>query len=49
MKTYKVEMTLDLNEETNLEWLFQAVRDLLEDGEGIFKARSLDITEEIEE
>ena len=49
MKTYKIEMTLSLNEETNLSWLFEAVRDLLEDGEGIFKARSLDITEEIEE
>ena len=49
MKTYKIEMTLALNEETNLEWLFQSVRDLLEDGEIIFKARSLDITEEMEE
>jgi len=43
MKTYKIEMILELNEEQSLEWVFQAIRDLLEDGETIQSGRSLEI------
>jgi len=47
MKTYKIEMILELNEEQSLEWVFQAIRDLLEDGETIQSGRSLEIETEI--
>lgn len=47
MKTYKIEMILELNEEQSLEWVFQAIRDLLEDGEIIQSGRSLEIETEI--
>jgi len=43
MKTFKIEMILELNEEQSLEWVFQAIRDLLEDGEAIQSGRSLEI------
>lgn len=43
MKTYKIEILLELNEEQSLEWVFQAIRDLLEDGETIQSGRSLEI------
>ena len=39
MTTYKIEMTLQLNEKSDLEWLFQAIRELLEDGETIQTGR----------
>jgi len=39
MTVYKIEMTLQLNEQSDLEWLFQAIRELLEDGETIQTAR----------
>ena len=39
MQTYKIELQLELNEESNLEWLFESIRQLLEDGESISKAR----------
>jgi hypothetical protein len=47
MKTYKIEMILELNEEQSLEWVFQAIRDLLEDGETIQSVRYLEIETEI--
>lgn len=43
MKTYKIEIILELNENQSLEWAFQAIRDLLEDGETIQSGRSLEI------
>ena len=46
MKIYKIEMILELNEEQSLEWVFQAIRDLLEDGEIIQSGRSLEIETE---
>jgi len=46
MKTYKIEMILDLNEEQSLEWVFQAIRELLEDSETIQSGRSLEIETE---
>jgi DNA-directed RNA polymerase subunit RPC12/RpoP len=46
MKTYKIEMILELNEEQSLEWVFQAIRDLLEDGEAIQSGRSIEIETE---
>jgi len=46
MKIYKIEMILELNEEQSLEWVFQAIRDLLEDGEAIQSGRSLEIETE---
>ena len=45
MKTYKIEMTLELKEATDLEWVFQAIRDLLEDEEVISQARYMDETQ----
>jgi len=39
MNTYKIEITLELNEQCDLEWVFQAVRELLEDGETIQTGR----------
>lgn len=39
MTLYKIEMTLQLNEQSDLEWMFQAIRELLEDGETIQTAR----------
>jgi hypothetical protein len=39
MNTYKIEITLELNEQSDLEWVFQAVRELLEDGETIQTGR----------
>jgi hypothetical protein len=48
MKTYKIEIILELNEQSEpLEWLFEAIRELLEDGETIIKGRYIE-TEEIE-
>jgi hypothetical protein len=48
MKTYKIEITLELNEQSEpLEWVFQAIRELLEDGETIVKGRYIE-TKEIE-
>jgi hypothetical protein len=46
MKIYKIEMILELNEEQSLEWVFQAIRELLEDGETIKSGRSLEIETE---
>lgn len=46
MKTYKIEIILELNEEQSLEWVFQAIRDLLENGETIQSGRSLEIETE---
>jgi hypothetical protein len=46
MKTYKIEMILELTEEQSLEWVFQAIRELLEDGETIQSGRSLEIETE---
>jgi hypothetical protein len=46
MKTYKIEMILELNEEQSLEWVFQAIRELLENGESIRLGRSLEIETE---
>ena len=46
MKTYKIEIILELNEEQSLEWVFQAIRDLLEDGETIQSGRSIEIETE---
>jgi len=46
MKTYKIEMILELNEEQSLEWVFQAIRDLLEDGETIQYGRYIEIETE---
>jgi hypothetical protein len=46
MKTYKIEMILELNEEQSLEWVFQAIRDLLEDGETIQSGRYIEIETE---
>ena len=43
MKTYKIEIILELNEEQSLEWAFQAIRDLLEDGETIQSGRFIEI------
>jgi hypothetical protein len=48
MKTYKIEIILELNEQSEpLEWVFEAIRELLEDGETIIKGRYIE-TEEIE-
>jgi hypothetical protein len=48
MKTYKIEIILELNEQSEpLEWVFEAIRELLEDGERIIKGRYIE-TEEIE-
>lgn len=47
MKTYKIEMILELNEEQSLSWLFQAITELLEDGETIQSGRFIEI--ELEE
>jgi hypothetical protein len=48
MKTYKIEIILELNEQSEpLEWVFEAIRELLEDGETIIKRRYIE-TEEIE-
>jgi hypothetical protein len=46
MKTYKIEMILKLNEEQSLEWVFQAIRDLLEDGETIQSGLYIEIETE---
>jgi len=46
MKIYKIEMIVELNEEQTLEWVFQAIRELLEDGETIQSGRSLEIETE---
>ena len=46
MKTYKIVMILELNEEQSLEWVFQAIRDLLEDGETIQSGRFIEIETE---
>lgn len=46
MKTYIIEMILELTEEQSLEWVFQAIRDLLEDGETIQSGRYIEIETE---
>lgn len=48
MNTYKIEIILELNEEQSLEWVFQAIRDLLEDGEVIKLGRFIKIEPDIE-
>lgn len=46
MNTYKIEIILELNEEQSLEWVFQAIREQLEDGETIQSGRSIEIETE---
>ena len=48
MNTYKIEIILELNEEQSLEWVFQAIRDQLEDGEFIKFGRFIKIEHDIE-
>jgi len=46
MNTYKIEIILELNEEQSLEWVFQAIREQLEDGETIQSGRFIEIEPE---
>jgi hypothetical protein len=46
MNTYKIEIILELNEEQSLEWVFQSIRELLEDGETIQSGRYIEIETE---
>lgn len=46
MKTYKIEIIIELNEEQSLEWVFQAIREQLEDGETIQSGRFIEIEPE---
>ena len=44
MKTFKFEIVLDLNDDTtNVGWVFQAIEELLEEGEELVSARFQDI------
>jgi hypothetical protein len=48
MNTYKIEIILELNEEQSLEWVFQAIKDQLEDGEFIKLGRFIKLEPDIE-
>jgi hypothetical protein len=48
MNTYKIEIILELNEEQSLEWVFQAIKDQLEDGEFIKLGRFIKLEPNIE-
>jgi hypothetical protein len=44
MKTYKIEIVLDLDDDTtNIGWVFKAIEEQLEDGESLVSARFQDI------
>jgi hypothetical protein len=39
MKTYKIEIELEVNEEHSLDWVYESIYGQLEDGENISKFR----------
>jgi len=44
MKTFKIEIVLDLDDDTtNIGWVFKAIEEMLEDGESLVSARFQDI------
>ena len=45
MKTFKIEVELVLTDDSNPNFLFRAITDLLEDGESMTVARYLEVTE----